>query len=395
MNKEVKKLFVVLALYALAGGMFYNFQELWLLNNSLSIKTISVIYSLCAILTISTLFLCSSIVRKEKLKSFTAGLLFVKFLIILSLFFLDKSNFLFLIKFLVIVDYVVDVEIYACIYPIISEINKSDKIYASRKITYDGMYFLGVLITCLLLGKSLSVINITYNSYLLISSIIFIIAFVVLLSVKTNNSGTDEKHVNYFDLVKKIKGDKITASYLLYGLFGNMAYYSLSGMTLIVLTEGLGYSSVKGSMLILILGLLSVVLGIIVMTKLTFKNDYINFTIKFLTRTLLFLLAFISNNKIFMLVAIIFLRLSVDSYEHISDAPYVNRFAVSEQFSFANLNDGFKYLGRALGTLICGAAIVISLRYNFLFAFIFGMFQVILGYIAIYLRKKEEYERNY
>ena len=394
MNKEIKKLFVVLALYALAGGFFYNFQEMWLLSNSLSIKTISTVLSLCAISTISVLFLCSSIVRKEKLKRFTLGLILTKFLILLTLFFINNSGLLFLIKFLIMTEYVIDVEIYACIYPMISEISKGDKIYAARKIVYDAMYFLGVLITCLLLGKSFKFLNISYNSYLLIAALIFLIAFIVLSTVKFKKEIVpDEKHSNYFDLIKRIKGDKITASYLLFGLFGNVSYYSVNGMTMIVLTEGLGFSAVKGSMLVLVLGLLSVLIGLIIL-KFTFKNDYINISIKFLVRTTLYLLAFLINNKIALLIAIIFVRLSVDSFDHISDAPYVNRFNVKDQFSFANMNDGFKYLGRAIGTLICGAAVVINIKYNFLFAFIFGLLQTTFAYIALYLRKKENNERN-
>lgn len=32
-EKEMKKLWLVLAFYAFAGGIFYNFEELWLLEN--------------------------------------------------------------------------------------------------------------------------------------------------------------------------------------------------------------------------------------------------------------------------------------------------------------------------------------------------------------------------
>ena len=33
MNKDVKKILWVTALYSFAGGLFYNFIELWLLSN--------------------------------------------------------------------------------------------------------------------------------------------------------------------------------------------------------------------------------------------------------------------------------------------------------------------------------------------------------------------------
>ena len=67
MNKEIKKLFVVLAFYSLSGGIFYNFQELWMAENNLSLRTISIVFSICALLTVSIIFLCSNLIRKEKL----------------------------------------------------------------------------------------------------------------------------------------------------------------------------------------------------------------------------------------------------------------------------------------------------------------------------------------
>ena len=63
MNKEVKKIFWVLGLYALSGGVFYNFQELWMASNSLSVKTIGTVYSICALLSVSTIFLCSNLME--------------------------------------------------------------------------------------------------------------------------------------------------------------------------------------------------------------------------------------------------------------------------------------------------------------------------------------------
>jgi len=106
MNKEVKKIFLVLALYALSGGIFYNFQELWMAENNLSTQTIGIVYSLCALLSVSTIFLCSNLISKDKLKKFSCVLLLLKFIILLALFFLHKTGLNVIIKFLIMVDYV-------------------------------------------------------------------------------------------------------------------------------------------------------------------------------------------------------------------------------------------------------------------------------------------------
>ena len=126
MNKEVKKIFVVLALYALSGGIFYNFQELWMAENNLSTQTIGIVYSLCALLSVSTIFLCSNLISKEKLKKFLCILLLFKFVILLALFLLHNSGLNIIIKFLIMVDYVIDVEIWASIYPMITIIIKNN-----------------------------------------------------------------------------------------------------------------------------------------------------------------------------------------------------------------------------------------------------------------------------
>ena len=99
MNKEIKRIFLVLILFSLSGGIFYSFQELWLAANNLSTKTIGIGYSLCALLSVSTIFLCSNLISQDKLKKFTSLLFLLKGIIIFSLFLLDNTGYNILIKF--------------------------------------------------------------------------------------------------------------------------------------------------------------------------------------------------------------------------------------------------------------------------------------------------------
>ena len=78
MNKEIKKIFVILALYSFAGGLFYYFQEFWMASNNLSAKTIGIILSLCSLITCSVIFLCSNIITPSKLKKVTQWFLIIK-----------------------------------------------------------------------------------------------------------------------------------------------------------------------------------------------------------------------------------------------------------------------------------------------------------------------------
>ena len=104
MNKSINRLLFVLGIYSLAIGIYYNFLELWMAGNNLSIKTISIVLSLCSVLSVSIIFLCSNLVKKSKLKKFIMGLMVSKFLIMLVLYFLNGTGLNVLIKFLKLVD---------------------------------------------------------------------------------------------------------------------------------------------------------------------------------------------------------------------------------------------------------------------------------------------------
>lgn len=92
MNKTIKRILIILALLALADGIYYNFLELWLAENDMHIKTINTVFSLCSILTVSTIFLCSNLIGRNKLKRFTNLLFLKKVVVLLLIFFLNESG---------------------------------------------------------------------------------------------------------------------------------------------------------------------------------------------------------------------------------------------------------------------------------------------------------------
>ncbi len=391
-NKEIRKLFLALIFFSLAGGIFYNFQEIWLAENGLSVSTISIIYSLCALITCSTIFLCSNIIRENKIKKFTCIFLFLKTLCIISLFLLNNSGFNVLIKFIVMLEYALDTEIYACIYPMISLINKSDKIYAAKGLTYSFMYYLGVALSALLLGHIVGGFVINNNVYVLIGAIFSLLSFFIILSTDVNKyyekDSRNEKNL-LFKLLSNLKKDKISILYLVSSLVGQISYRCILGMQITLLVNLYGVTSKVASMVFLVLGISASVFGFIVLWKLTFKNDYVNISIKILGRVIVYLLALIFNNNILYVIAIIYPAFTAECYTHIIDAPYINRHEEKFQFAFCNLKDMTSYAGRAIGVFLCGIGIVHGIKYIFGFALAFVIVQVILCYICLYLRNKE------
>lgn len=398
-NKDIKKILLVLALYALAGGIFYNFEELWMAQNQLSVKTISIVFSLCSLLSVSVIFLCSNLITQKRIKKFLDILLIIKGINLFLLFLLNNTGFLVPIKFLIMIDYVVDVEIYACIYPLITLIKSDDKTYALKDLIYSGAYYLGVFLSSFLLGKSLGYFHINYNAYCFIGTIFILLALFVSKSIHLEPYYSKLKipssNNELLDLVKKLKKDFISQTYLCFTLFGEASYGCVIGLFVTIITGYVGFSPQNCSNLNLILGFLSVGLGSLILSKLTLKNDYINLSIKYIGRFIFYSFAFLFPSKWSVLLALMYVKIISNSYSHITDAPYVNRVSNEHQLAFYNLRQMVVYLGSAIGLFLCGLVIDLNVKYIFLVGSILVLFQTIFGYIGIYLRKMEIMEEHH
>lgn len=394
LNKDVKKILLVLAFYAFAGGVFYNFEELWMAQNQLSVKTISIVFSICSLLSVSVIFLCSNLITQKRIKKFLDYLLIIKGVNLFLLFLLNNTGFLVFIKFLVMIDYVVDVEIYACIYPLITLIVNDDKTYAVKDLVYSAAYYLGVFLSSFLLGKSLGHFQITYNIYCFIGSIFIFLSLFVSKSIHLDAYYLKLKEVTsnneLFRFIKGLKKDIISQTYFCFTLFGEASYACVTGLFVTILTSYVGFSPQQCSDLGLILGFLSVGLGSLILSKLTLKNDYINLSIKYVGRFIFYSFAFLFPSRGTILLALMYVKIISDSYSHITDAPYVNRIACEHQLAFYNLDRMVVYLGSAVGLFFCGLVIDLNIKYVFLVAGILVFLQTIFGYLGIYLRKKEK-----
>ncbi len=398
MNKELKKLLIILGLYSLADGIIYIFQELWMAENNLSVGTISTVFSLCAILSVSVIFLSSNLIKKEKLKKFASSLFLIKAIVMFMLFILNHSGLNILIKFLIMLDYVIDVELWASLYPLITLIKKDDKIYAIRDFIYDACYYVGVFLTGILLGKSIGLLQIDYNFYILIACIITFISFGILHKTDLDKYVKKEKNKTTINalqsIVNKMKTDKISRMYLLYVLFGSISYSCITDLKVLILVEYLHFSASAISNYSIILGIGAVAVGALVMEKLTCKNNYINILLKYGTRLFLYILTFIFSNKLFILIAFIFIFLSSDAYTHITDAPYVNRYNNDEQLAFNNLKEMVDYIATSIGIFLCGIALNYGVRYIFLIGSIFIAIQIVFAFYALNLRNQESSDKN-
>lgn len=395
MNKDIKRILWVTGLYSFAGGLFYNFIELWLLGNSFSTSEVSFIYSIGALVTAIGIMVFSYVIKQKNIQNFALGLLIIKAIIFYLMYQINGMGFKSIISILFIIDFVIDTEIYILLYPMISSIKKDDKLYATRGLTYEAFYYIAFFISGMLIGKKLLTYKFTYNSYAIIGTFILFVSVVILLDVdldkyikkskKTINNSTS----SLIKALKDIKKDKVSILYLLFLFFANISRFCILAFTMIIFTKYLNFESGFASNLRLVFNIASVLLASIALRKLTFKNNYINIFIKYGIRAILYLVALLYFNNTTLLIAIAYTLISISSYTHTIDAPYINRYEKDEQIAFLNVREVINYISRAIGYLVCGLCIAVSLKMNLLISLIFSLISITFACTASYYINKK------
>lgn len=388
LNKNENKILLMLAFFSISIGLWNNFRQLWLEDNSFSVSNISNIISLGTLISVIAIAFIGKYVKLNKLKNTLVVVLILKFINMLFLYIFNKSNLLSVINILIIIDIVTEYITITSVYPLITILNKSGTLYSKRRLTEYLFRDIGILFGGVFIGKTISGILIDYNVCLIISNIFLLISIFVITTIKLDTR--DEKNENKNSCFKIILKSKIIYLYLIYVLIGTIAMSTALGLKMLVLTNYFGYSDNVATNYLLIIGLLADIFGIVALKYLTPKNDYLTITIKFGIRFIGYILAFISNNLIITIIAISWSIFISTSYENICDGVYINRLDNKYQLSFSNICHIIRFLGESIGVFLCGMMYEIGLRYMFGLSAIFMIFQLGIAYYLINLRKKEE-----
>lgn len=388
LNKNENKILLMLAFFSISIGLWNNFRQLWLEDNSFSVSNISNIISLGTLISVIAIAFIGKYVKLNKLKNTLVVVLVLKFINMLFLYIFNKSNLLSVINILIIIDIVTEYITITSVYPLITILNKSGTLYSKRRLTEYLFRDIGILFGGVFIGKTISGILIDYNVCLIISNIFLLISIFVITTIKLDTR--DEKNENKNSCFKIILKSKIIYLYLIYVLIGTIAMSTALGLKMLVLTNYFGYSDNVATNYLLIIGLLADIFGIVALKYLTPKNDCLTITIKFGIRFIGYILAFISNNLIITIIAISWSIFISTSYENICDGVYINRLDNKYQLSFSNICHIVRFLGESIGVFLCGMMYEIGLRYMFGLSAIFMIFQLEIAYYLINLRKKEE-----
>lgn len=385
--KDENKILIMLAFFSISIGLWGNFRQLWLQDNNFSVTQISNIISIGTFISVIGIALIGKYVTLNKLKKTLTLILTIKFINMLALYFLNGTNKTELIKLAIMIDIVMEYIIITSIYPLITTIVKSDTIYSKRKLTEYLFRDIGILFGGIFIGKSVAGILVNYNICLIISNVFLLISIFTMLNIKINK--IEEKHSVKNSMVKYILKSKIMSLYLLDMFVGTTAMSTALGLKMLTLTNYFAFSDSIATNYLLIVGLIADGIGILALKYLTPKNDYLTITIKFGIRFIWYVVVFISNNLIITLIAITWSLLISTAYENICDGVYINRVENNYQLSFANIRYIIKFLGEAIGVFFCGIMYEIGLKYMLGLSAIFMIFQIVLAYYLIHLRRVE------
>jgi len=386
-TKAEDKILIMLAFFSMSIGLWGNFRQLWLQDNSFQVIEISNIISIGTFISVIGIAIIGKYVTLSKLKQSITFVLIIKFINTLALYFLNGTNNIGLIKLTIIVDIVMEYIIITSIYPLITTIVKNDKIYSKRKLTEYLFRDVGILFGGIFIGRTISGILVDYNTCLIISNVFLAISLITILDMNITHAG-EEKEKN--SIIKNILKDKIIILYLLDVFIGTIAMSTALGLKMLTLTNYFSFPDDTATNYLLIVGLIADGIGILALKYLTPKNDYLTITIKFGIRFLGYVIAFISNNLILTLIAITWSILISTAYENICDGVYINRIEDKYQLSFANIRYIIRFVGEAVGIFFCGIMYEVGLKYMFGLSAIFMIFQIGVAYYLIHLRRVEK-----
>ncbi len=386
-NKNENKILLMLAFFSISIGLWNNFRQLWLEDNSFSASNISNIISLGTLISVVAIALIGKYVKLNKLKNTLTIVLILKFVNMLFLYILNNSNLLLLINILIIIDIVTEYITITSIYPLITTLTKNGTIYSKRRLTEYLFRDFGILFGGIFIGKTISGILINYNVCLIISNIFLLISMFIITTLKIDTSNETSKDKS--SCLKIVLKNKIMYLYLIYTLIGTIAMSTALGLKMLTLTNYFKFNDNMATVYLLVIGLLADVFGIIALKYLTPKNDYLTITLKFGIRFLGYILAFVSNNLLITIIAISWSIFISTAYENICDAVYINRLENRYQLSFSNMCHIIRFLGESIGVFLCGMMYEIGLKYMFGLSALFMVFQISIAYYLISLRKKE------
>ena len=163
MNKSENKILIMLAIFSISMGLWENFRQLWLEDNSFSAINISNILSIGTISSVVGIMFVGKYIKISKLKDLVTYSLIIKFLNLVLIFYLNNKGLTNLINICMIIDILTGYLVTTSIYPLLTTIVKNNIIYSRRKLTEYLFKDIGILVGGLIIGRNILGVFANYN----------------------------------------------------------------------------------------------------------------------------------------------------------------------------------------------------------------------------------------
>lgn len=185
-SRTANQILVMLAFFSVSAGLWANFRQLWLQENSYSASDISTLTSIATFLSVGGVLLVGWKLRPSALKSFMTGILAFRLINSAVQLGLNGTGQVFVINLCTIIEIFTGYMIVASVYPLLTTLMKSNKIYSKRKLVEYLFRDVGVLIGGILIGQSMIGLNVDYNVCLAVSMVFLAMAMVTMFYIRVN-----------------------------------------------------------------------------------------------------------------------------------------------------------------------------------------------------------------
>lgn len=375
----------MLALFSISIGLWENFRQLWLQENGFGITDVSNIISLGMVVSVVGVLLVGRFVKMAKIKVFVTTTLAVRSANLLLLAFLNGSGLTPLIGICAVIDVLTGILVLTSVYPLLTTVMKSNTVYSHRKLVEYIFRDIGILVGALVVGQQIGSLLVDYNICLLIAMLLSIAAAVVMWRLHLQISERAPK--SKFSALKFVLKSHLHRTYMIYVFLAGTAFTTVVGLKMLILTDIFDLSAGAATTYLLIIGLLADVVGVLALKFFTPKNDYVTLMLKFGTRILIFLAAFLSGSTFVCFLALTWTLLSSTAYENITDGYYINSVDNRHQLKYNALKNVVTYSGDATGMFLCGQMFELGAKYIFGLAAVLIIAQIAVAFYLIYIRR--------
>ncbi len=372
-------LMIVLAFMCFSIGIWGNYRQLWLSDNGFDIVSISRLFSVALICSAVISFIISLFSYKIKVKNVTL-LSMVLRIISMIILLITKDNFI--IKTCMLLCIMCEVIFSIAYYPLLTFITKTDESYRKKTLIEYFARDIGIVSCGLLIGVTFGKYVFNYDTCLILALISSIIASIFLLVYKSNEH--HKKTINLVKSTKKLLVNKINKTYLINQLIINISYGIIFDLIMLILTDYINFNVAFTSVFIIVCNVLGSVVATILSKIGTNLSITMSSIIKFGSRSIGYVLAFVFGSIPMFIVAIVMAFITSRILEDKVTGSFLQIIDEEDQFLYGNIRYFIACLGEGIGAFLAGILVVKSVKYLFLGA---GVLTIIQTIILIYLDK--------